>query len=88
MRNRGKLTDEKRRMIKTCTQVFIHFLDGIISRGCTADLTKEEYEKCHGDKSCTLCTDDYCNKEGNGASVQVSTSLLVCSLTFLSTYIY
>ncbi|XP_055308420.1 uncharacterized protein LOC129572482 [Sitodiplosis mosellana] len=66
---------------------FTSHQNGIISRGCTADLTEEEYEKCHGDDSCTLCTDDYCNKEETSASIKVSVSSLLCLLAFFSTYI-
>ncbi|XP_055308419.1 uncharacterized protein LOC129572481 [Sitodiplosis mosellana] len=66
---------------------FTSHQNGIISRGCTADLTEEEYEKCHGDDSCTFCTDDYCNKEKINAGIQVSASLLLCPLAFFSTYI-
>lgn len=70
----------KERMILIIIYVYS---DGIITRGCTADLTDEEYSKCNDDVSCTLCTDDNCNNEEISTSIKISANLILYLLVIL-----
>lgn len=65
----------------------IYILDGIIFRGCTTDLSDEEYDKCNGDVSCALCTDDNCNTGEINASMKISANFILYSLIILITFI-
>lgn len=62
------------------------FLDGNVTRGCNIDLSENEYEICRKDDSCTLCQDDYCNKEEIDSGANTTTSSLFCICVLLVTY--
>lgn len=66
---------------------FTDIKNGNITRGCISDLSGVEHTNCKTQETCTLCTEDNCNKEDASSSVKTSSSIFTCSIVILLSYI-
>lgn len=66
---------------------FNHIIsDGKINRGCNVDLSNEQYENCRKNDSCSLCTDNHCNKEDINSGLKTTASIMCFFVLLVSCF--